>query len=40
VATEKQLTKRSSQPLVGVMSRFDFMKQFFVFVTLATASGG
>jgi hypothetical protein len=40
VATEKHLAKRSSQLLAGVISRFDFMKQFSVFVTLAAASGG
>jgi hypothetical protein len=40
VATEKHLAKRSSQPLAGVISRFDFMKQFPMFATLAAASGG
>jgi hypothetical protein len=34
------LTNRWSQPLAGVKSRFDFMKQFSVFATLAAASGG
>jgi hypothetical protein len=32
--------KTRSQPLAGVKSTFDFMKQFFMFATLATASGG
>jgi hypothetical protein len=34
------LTNRSSQPLAGVTTRFDFMKQFPMFATLAPASGG
>lgn|GEM_PF-4076398 len=34
------LTDRWSQPLAAVMSTFDFMKQFLVFVALALASGG
>ena len=34
------LTNRCSQPLAGVTSRFDFMKQLLVFATLAPASGG
>jgi hypothetical protein len=34
------LTNRWKQPLAVVMRRFDFMKQFFVFGTLALASGG
>jgi len=34
------LTNRWSQPLAGEMTRFDFMKQFLVFATLALASGG
>ena len=29
-----------SQPLAVVMTRFDFMKQFSMFATLAAASGG
>ena len=29
-----------SQPLAVVMSKFDFMKQFSKFATLAAASGG
>ena len=37
---EKHLTNRWSQPLAGVMSRFDFMKQFPMFATLVLASGG
>jgi hypothetical protein len=36
----EDLTNRWSQPLAVVMSTFDFMKQFFVFATLAAASGG
>jgi hypothetical protein len=36
----KDLTNRCSQPLAGVMPRFDFMKQFSMFATLAAASGG
>jgi hypothetical protein len=36
----KHLTNRSSQPLAGVMTRLDFMKQFSMFATLAAASGG
>ena len=35
-----RLTKRWSQPLAVVMTGFDFMKQLFVFATLAPASGG
>jgi len=38
--TIRHLTNRWSQPLAGVMSRFDFMKQSFMFATLAAASGG
>jgi len=34
------LTNRSSQPLAGVMTTFDFMKPFQMFATLASASGG
>jgi hypothetical protein len=34
------LTNRSSQPLGVIMTRFDFMKQFREFATLAPASGG
>jgi len=36
----KGLTNRSSQPLAVVKFRFDFMKQFSMFATLAAASGG
>jgi len=36
----KHLTNRWSQPLVGVKSTFDFMKEFQMFATLAAASGG
>jgi len=38
--TPAGLTNRWSQPLAGAMTRFDFMKQFSVFATLAVASGG
>jgi hypothetical protein len=34
------LTNRWSQPLVGALTRFNFMKQFSMFATLAAASGG
>jgi hypothetical protein len=34
------LTDRWSQLLAGVMRRFNFMKQFSMFATLAPASGG
>jgi len=34
------LTNRWSQPLTAVKSTFDFMKEFFIFATLAAASGG
>jgi hypothetical protein len=34
------LTNRWSQPLAAVKSRFDFMKRFSMFATLAPASGG
>jgi hypothetical protein len=34
------LTNRSSQPLAVAMRRFDFMKQLWMFATLAAASGG
>jgi len=37
---QNRLTKRWSQPLAVVMTGFDFMKQLFVFATLAAASGG
>ena len=40
LASVKGLTNRWSQPLAAVMSTFDLMKQFFVFATLAAASGG
>jgi hypothetical protein len=36
----RHLTNCWSQPLAGVKSTFDFMKQFFVFVVLVAASGG
>jgi hypothetical protein len=36
----KDLTNHSSQPLDVVKSRFNFMKQFSMFATLAPASGG
>ena len=36
----KHLTNRWSQPLAVVMTRFDFMKEFPEFATLAPASGG
>jgi hypothetical protein len=36
----RHLTNRSSQPLAAAMTSFNFMKQFFVFATLAAASGG
>ena len=39
-ATQSHLTNRWSQPLAIVMTTFDFMKQFPVFATLASASGG
>ena len=34
------LTNRWSQPLAAVKSTLDFMKQFSMFATLASASGG
>ena len=34
------LTNRWSQPLAVVKSRFDFMRQFRMLITLAVASGG
>ena len=34
------LTNRWSQPLAGVKSTFNFMKQFSMFAALAAASGG
>jgi len=34
------LTNRCSQPLAVAMRTFNFMKQFYVFATLAAASGG
>jgi hypothetical protein len=37
---QKDLTKRWSQPMAVAMIGFDFMKQLFVFATLAAASGG
>jgi hypothetical protein len=36
----RHLTNRWSQPLAAVMTRFDFIKQFPKFATLAAASGG
>jgi hypothetical protein len=35
----ERLTNRWSQPLAVAMRRFDFMKQFLMFATLAAASG-
>jgi hypothetical protein len=40
IGTLKDLTNRSSQPLAAVMTRFNFMKGFPEFATLAAASGG
>jgi hypothetical protein len=40
LATLLDLTNRWSQPLAGVNSTFDFMKQFPLFATLVPASGG
>jgi hypothetical protein len=37
---EISLTNRWSQPLAVLKSTFNFMKQFSMFATLATASGG
>jgi hypothetical protein len=34
------LTNRWSQPLAVVISTFDFLKQFSMFATLGSASGG
>ena len=34
------LTNRLSQPLAAVMRTFDLMKRFWMFATLAAASGG
>jgi hypothetical protein len=34
------LTNRWSQPLAAVLSRPDFMREFSMFATVATASGG
>jgi hypothetical protein len=34
------LTNRCSQPLAVAMCRFDFMREFPMFATLAAASGG
>jgi hypothetical protein len=36
----KGLTKRSSQPLAGALSHFNFMKQLSILAKLALASGG
>jgi len=36
----KHLTKRCSQPLVGALSHFKFMKQLSILAKLAFASGG
>jgi hypothetical protein len=33
-----RLTNRWSQPLAGVMNRFDFMKQFLMFAKARSAS--
>ena len=35
-----RLTNRWSQPLAGVKSTFDFMKQVSMFAALGAASGG
>jgi hypothetical protein len=35
-----RLTNRSSQPLAAAMTRVDFMKEFLMFETLASTSGG
>jgi hypothetical protein len=40
VAQLTHLTNRWSQPLAVVMIKFNFMKQFWMFATLASASGG
>jgi hypothetical protein len=40
VSDAQHLINRWSQPLAAVKSTFVFMKQFFVFATLAAASGG
>jgi hypothetical protein len=40
IRTQRRLTNRWSQPLAGVMTTFNFMKQFSIFATLALASGG
>jgi hypothetical protein len=36
----QDLTNRWSQPPAAVMTTFDFVKQFSMFVALAAASGG
>jgi hypothetical protein len=36
----KKPSQSPRQPLAGVMSTFDFMKQFSMFATLAPTSGG
>ncbi len=36
----EDLTNRWSQPLAVAMRTFDFVKQFSMFTTLASASGG
>jgi hypothetical protein len=38
-SSPEALTNRSSAPLAGVMTTFDFMKPFLEFATLAPASG-
>jgi hypothetical protein len=40
LATLLDLTNRCTQPLAGVMTRFDLMKQLSMFATLAPTSGG
>ena len=37
---EKDLTRRSSQPLAVAMRTFNFMKQLSIVAKLASASGG
>jgi hypothetical protein len=36
----RRLTNRRSQPLAGVMNKFDFMKSLSMLRKLALASGG
>jgi hypothetical protein len=39
-STVKRLTNRWSQPLAVAKRTFEFMKQFSMFATLASAGGG